>query len=437
MLGRPNAIQDAYTSTQPPSNVEDEITLAEIRNPPPLHTPTRITFVILRHILASIIGKIVHHFQQVRQHSHYSDVLGLDDELMKFIRSLPPHFALKPDTSLDDSLSYIPAHRFLLITEVLFVRISLHRPYLLRRLSSDRYLRSRQACFESAEKDYEIRNTFQEKIPQGTRDSLHSAYREFQSAMISGIYLVLEPNGHLAETMHAIMDSFLRDHDGVREMDETTRRELKIIEFLKIKASQVQEGSVHGSAPPDNSSTPSSSGPATDAQLLLGIQRPSSRTPYSFALSPPKIHSPLSLAMPTIRQASAETASPLTNNVLPTPALQRVQQQSDQSDGQNTSKSGSPNADDELSTAQSLLDHWLGFSSGAVNSDPSVDGSAGLAGLPWGGFGSADLSGWFGSTSPVVGNEPNPSMPSLDGLDWSYWETLVNEIRGGPSQAGP
>ena len=141
--------------------------------------------------------------------------------------------------------------------------------------------------------------------------------------------------------------------------------------------------------------------------------------------------------MPTIRQASAETASPLTNNVLPTPALQRVQQQSDQSDGQNTSKSGSPNADDELSTAQSLLDHWLGFSSGAVNSDPSVDGSAGLAGLPWGGFGSADLSGWFGSTSPVVGNEPNPSMPSLDGLDWSYWETLVNEIRGGPSQAGP
>ncbi|THH19873.1 hypothetical protein EW146_g1393 [Bondarzewia mesenterica] len=402
VLGRPNAIQDAYTSTQPPLNVEDEITLVEIRNPPPLNTPTRMTFVILRHTLASIIGRIVHHFQQVRQHSHYSDVLALDDELLKFAHSLPPHFALQPDTSLDDSLTYIPAHRFLLVTEVLFVRISLHRPYLLRRLSSDRYLRSRRACFESAKKDFEIRKTFREKIPKEIRDSLHSAYREFQSAMISGIYLVLEPRGSLAETMHAIMDSFLQEHEGVREMDETTRRELKIIEFLKTKSSQVEEGTVGEASRLEDIPTRSASAPAADAQLLLGIQRPASRVPYTFSSSSPKEFPPLNLTMSTSPQALIEPTSSLANSILHSPALQRVQQQGEQNDGQSTSKSGSPNADDESSAAQSLLDHWLGFSSGAVSSDAGMDASASLAGLPWGGFGSADLSGWFGSTPSMV-----------------------------------
>jgi hypothetical protein len=97
-----------------------------------------MTFVILRHTLAGIIGRMVHHFQQVRTPSHYSDVLALDEELLTFTENLPSYFALLPDTSLDNKLPFIPVHRYLLVTEILFVRIILHRPYILRKLGSDR-----------------------------------------------------------------------------------------------------------------------------------------------------------------------------------------------------------------------------------------------------------------------------------------------------------
>ncbi|KAI0318688.1 fungal-specific transcription factor domain-containing protein [Amylostereum chailletii] len=425
VLGRPNAIQDAYTSTHSPLNVEDEVTLAEIRNPPPLTTATRMTFVILRHTLAGIIGRIVHHYQQVRQHTHYSDVLAIDDDLLKFLHTLPPHFSLQPDTSLDEAYPYIPAHRYLLITEVLFVRISLHRPYLLRRLGTDRYLRSRDACFESATKDFEVRATFREKIPQTTLDSLSSAYREFQSAMISGIYLVLEPKGPLAGTMHAILDQFLQDHEGLREMDETTRREMKIIEFFKSKSSQMEASM--GDSQMENLQGTSPSSPSedtSDAQLLLGIQGSAPRmaafTSLTVAPTSPALMHP-------------ETTSPLSNAVFPSPTIQRLQH-GELGDGQNSSHSASPSADDE-SAAQNLLDHWYNaVSSGGVTNGPGLDGSYGVsAGLPWGGFGSSDLSGWFGPTPVTTVNTTISQGPTIDGSDWSYWETLVNEIRGGPT----
>lgn len=273
VLGRPNAIQDDYTSTLPPFNIDDELSVVHTRSPPPLSTPTPMTFVILRHALAAIIGRMVHHFQQVRTPSHYSEVLTLDDDLIKFITNLPPHFSLEPNRSLDESLKYIPVHRFLLITEILFVRISLHRPYLLRRLSSDRYLRSRTACFESAIKDFAVRKVFRDSMPKETRDSLSNAYREFQTAMISGIYLVLDPRGKDADAMHAILDGFMKDHEGLREMDDTTRRELKTIEFLKNKASQMEN---RGEGARRKKETTTSTDPAAsvpqhpiEAQLLL------------------------------------------------------------------------------------------------------------------------------------------------------------------------
>ncbi|KAJ7241472.1 hypothetical protein C8J57DRAFT_1561319 [Mycena rebaudengoi] len=81
VLGRPNSIQDNYTSTLPPSNIDDEPSPAHMRSPLPLSTPTRMTYVILRHQLAAIIGRMVHHLQQLRTTCHYSEVVALDDEL--------------------------------------------------------------------------------------------------------------------------------------------------------------------------------------------------------------------------------------------------------------------------------------------------------------------------------------------------------------------
>jgi hypothetical protein len=371
-----------------------------------------MTFAILRHKLAGVIGRIVHHFQQVRQHSHYSDVLAMDDDILRFLDNLPPHFSMNFDSSLDDSLPYLPAHRFLLLTEVFFIRISLHRPYLLRRLGSDRYSRSRRACFVSAIRDFEIRRTMASKLSQETLVALNIAYRDFQSAMISGIYLVLYPRGSMAERMHTILDTFIRDHEGIREVDETTRREVKIIEFLKAKSSQV-EASINEKSTFEEPLEPTAS---ADAQPPLHVQKPASR---GAGFTAPPISGPIS------PRPGAES-TPSLSHVLPSPTIQRLQGES----GIESSSSGSPTAEDE-SAAQNLLDQW--YNAVSMSSGPGGDGSLDFAGLPWGGFGSTDLSGWFGTTPPTEGVSANQSVaPFSDGSDWSYWENLVKEIRGGP-----
>ncbi|KAJ8515060.1 hypothetical protein ONZ45_g7465 [Pleurotus djamor] len=412
VLGRPNNIQDDYTSSKHPSNIDDDLPVAHILNPPPLSKPTPMTFVILRHQLASIIGRMVHHFQQLRHPSHYSEVISLDGELTTFIDNLPPHFSFKPDTSLDDSNNFIAVHRFLLITEILFVRISLHRPYILRKLRSERYSPSRTACFESAIKDFQVRQAFRERMPQEKRDSLSNAYREFQTAMISGVYLVLQPRGKDAAQMHAILDGFMHDHDGMADMDETTRRELKTIEFLKLKASQVD---THEMIRPHHSRSLSKSGSASDpARMLLDLQQskngiaPSQNMMISTAPATPQ-------PSPSLTYASNA-------NINHSPTFQRLQHPEYPLSPVN---SGSPSADDE-SAAQSLLDHWCN----TMSNGPALDGTGNSVGWPPP-SGNSDFSVWAGG--PVVAGLATATAGSdtrgLEALDWNYWETLVNQIR--------
>ncbi|PFH52772.1 hypothetical protein AMATHDRAFT_56206, partial [Amanita thiersii Skay4041] len=413
VLGRPNSIQDEYTSTKLPSNIDDVSTTWNNENPP-LSAPTPMTFVILRHNLASIIGRMVHHFQKVREKSHYSEVTALDDELLNFANNLPPHYALDPDTTLDEAFKYIPVHRFLLITEILFVRISLHRPYILRRLHSDRYARSRQACFESAIRDFEVRQTFRKSMPKEAQDSLSNAYREFQTAMISGIYFILEPRGAHAVTMHAILDGFMKDHEGVREIDETTRRELKTIEFLRMKASQVEKLEVQRSAAMHIEQSSHIANTEQQAELLLGLQgsvsSSGSHRPY-----------PSILGVPSIEAASRPSMSfTSVNSLTQSPTMSRLQG-SEHANSPTTS--GSPGTGDDDTYAQSLLDHWCNTVSNAP-----IDASTGA--MSWGGQGGADFSGWVQTQSM---NGPDPRLlTGSDGSDWNYWEVLVNQIQRGP-----
>ncbi|KAF8621628.1 hypothetical protein AX15_007646 [Amanita polypyramis BW_CC] len=387
VLGRPNSIQDDYTSTQPPSNIDDASSASHNGNYPPLSSPTRMTFVILRHQLAIIMGRIAHHFQRVRERSHYSEVITLDDELLSFVNSLPPHFALNPNKSLDVTDTYIPVHRYLLLTEIMFVRINLHRPYFLRRLNSHRYARSRQACFESAIKDFEIRRAFCETVPREARESLSNAYRNFQTAMIGGIYFILEPDGKYIESMRAILDGFIEERQEAREMDETTRRELKIIEFLRLKASQIE------SLEPQCSNGGQTS--EQQAQLLLGLQQSG---PTVLTASPSLTFSSQvaqSLTFPRLHHSSDVIHSPTT--------------------------SASPGNMDDDTVAQSLLDHWC-----STVSNAPVDASTGA--MSWGGPGGADFSGWVQPPS-INGSD----LRSLSGLeDWNYWEALVNQIQRVP-----
>ncbi|TFK23260.1 nuclear protein [Coprinopsis marcescibilis] len=402
VLGRPNSIQDDYTSSKPPSNVEIDLKSIPME-PRSLTQPTSLTFVILRHQLAVIIGRIVHHFQQVKERNLYSEVLSLDDEILKFMENLPPHFSLQPDNSLDQTSPYIPVHRFLLITEILFVRISLHRPYLLRRLRSDRYQRSRKACFESAVKDFQVRQAFRDSMPKERRDSLSNAYREFQTAMISGLYFIMEPKGPYSETMHAILEGFVKEHEGLEDLDETTRRELRTIEFLKAKASEkaIQDQDSSRVFP----STSTLAKQEQQAQLLLNLQSPG--TAKAFQSLPPSNSDPSS-STPPFASVSQLNLSPTFQR------LQHIEY------ANSPTATGSPHADEE-SPAQSLLDHW-------VNTVSNTHFDINTGAISWGGPSQADFPGWV----PPAGPSDVRFLPGVDGSDWSYWEALVNQIQRAP-----
>ncbi|CAG8743923.1 11289_t:CDS:1, partial [Acaulospora colombiana] len=387
--------------------------------------PTPWTFLVLRHSLATIIGHIVHHFQRVRSHAHYDDVVRLDEELQRFMNKLPPHYAVEnTDTSLDLTHPYIPVHRFIIITEVFFVRISLHRPYLLRRLTSEKYGLSRRACFESAKQEYKIRQHFKQTMPADVIRALGGAYREFQAAMIAGIGLMLDPVSPDAAELHEILDGFLRDHEGLHETDATTRREMKIIEFLKKKAeagpeeggfsgiSRAKEGQVQAQA---------------NASLLMGLSgQQSFGHPMSNHRSSP--HSTGQKAvLPSLQQpifqgiqSTPSPRSPMDSGFSPHHGRHPSR------GGHSTNSTGGFTPPNE--EAQSLLDNWC---NSVINSS---------------GFG-AEASGTTDFTSPWL-NAPTPApyvftnAPRTDGMmdveggapmtngyeDWTYWEGIVSAI---------
>lgn len=390
ILGRPMSILDEYSSTLPPLNLDYDMTLP-MDNPPPLSSPTPMTFVLLRHDLAKIMGGIVHHFQQVQRPSHYSEVLKLNDELTAFMEKLPSHFSCQPDKSLDDKLPFLVTHRFLLLTEVMFVKITLHRPYMLR---SDRYIQSRNACFDAALKYFNIRQDFRAFKETQMSSFITTHFREFQTAMIAAIYLILDPNGSDVPTMGAIVDVFLRDHQDMKYMDETTVREVKTIQFLKSKAAQRVD-----TVPNDSSHSPED--PPNDAHLLLGLQR-------SKIASNSVIHN---VTQPTTPTSTQTSPAPLSAGLF---ALR-------------ASPANNESPPDEDLTAQSLLDHWCN----SISASSLMDESGVATGLPWNiTLGTDDQTGWLAPNSLSMVS-PQPWTSAGTGSDLSYWQTLVDQIRTG------
>ncbi len=92
----------------------------------------------------------------------YAAVLKLDQELLAWQNGLPSFFAInQPNTSLDHKYHFIFVQRHLLACEFHFARITLHRPYLLRRRDqSNQYTYSREAAIDSARADLIARRNF-------------------------------------------------------------------------------------------------------------------------------------------------------------------------------------------------------------------------------------------------------------------------------------
>jgi hypothetical protein len=105
------------------------------------------------------------------------------------------------------------------------------RPWLLRKLSSNRYAASRTSCFEAAKLDFQIRQEFQRDVPNFRLYAITGQLRMFNSAMIAGISAIIDPRGPDSETMRKILTTFLEQNPWheVANKDETTRKEVQIV----------------------------------------------------------------------------------------------------------------------------------------------------------------------------------------------------------------
>lgn len=251
--------------------------------------------------------------------------------------------------------------------------------------------------------------------------------------------------------MHKILDTFLNDHVGMYESDETTRRELKIIELLKTKSLSVAAGEPIHSPPPkrkleirdDNAESPGVSAlrstsnpqpdPSTEANILLelgqssrrngGLGVPSSSFPATSSDAngdSPSVSSP-PWNQPPLQQLRINSNGDISAALAKTPMV----------DVSNASPL------DEEESAQRLLDNWV--------NNAQID-SVGGATFGLGGIDTSSSivpNGW--SLSMEGGDAFSISRPeSVDGLlalpasgqqgdassgDWNYWDNLVEHIR--------
>ncbi|WVW86883.1 hypothetical protein I302_108938 [Kwoniella bestiolae CBS 10118] len=239
LVGRPASISDAHTDTQIPANLDDEEVESGDFDPAghPLTVPTQYTYVIVRHKLAEIMGRIAYHTFAI-QLPDYATVLNLDRELLNWKDVLPPFFSMtNPDTSLDSKYPYLFVQRHLLACEWFYTRITLNRPYLLRRKPQDsRYAYSKNAAIESARADLLSRRSF--VMEKGNLIVNSGGYRVLNSYMVLGVTIKLDPDSPQADELRQLLNVVSgKSPDSQGKVSEPlVKEELAIVEFLTAKS---------------------------------------------------------------------------------------------------------------------------------------------------------------------------------------------------------
>lgn len=412
--------------------------------PRPLSEPTTATFLILRRHLSGIIGRIVHHFQKLNEPAQYADVQRLQEELDTFTANLPPHFRMRDaDKSLDrrewsglfldreaDDMTehyWLPVHRFMLLTEVLVTTIILHRPWLLRRLTSNRYLASRSACFESAKLDFQIRQDFQRDVPNFGLYSITGQFKMFNSAMIAGISAIIDPRGPDADQMRRILTTFLEQHpwSAVAELDETTRKEVQIIHTLSRRAAQIFEDTM---APGELNAQDKDS-----VSLLLTLRQGEVPGTSTYTGSPAHMDA----GTPRMA-ASSSMPRPFAHPSQPGTSWQKyMYSQPPGASGMMQSPASSGGHEEDHS--QRLLDHWLSANSnlavGAMPTgpimDPTMGGGAGYMPMPMGPLSVTPMPSTPGFGAPTPGPMSAPAGAGGSGLGSSFmWGASGDDTLG-------
>jgi hypothetical protein len=220
------------------------------------------------------MGRIAYHTFTI-QLPDYATVLALDKELLAWRDSLPTFLAMvNPDTSLDASHPYLFVQRHLLSCEWYYTRITLNRPYLLRRKPQDgRYAYSRNAAIESATADLLSRRAFM--MEKGDLIINSGGYRVLNSYMVLGVTIKLDPDSPQADELRHLLNVVSgRARDDQNRMSEPiVKEELAIVEFLTAKSTYKPNTAAANGNANGQSRSAEGSDENTPVDLLLGLAK--------------------------------------------------------------------------------------------------------------------------------------------------------------------
>ncbi|PWN47872.1 hypothetical protein IE53DRAFT_381794 [Violaceomyces palustris] len=269
-LGRPTGIDDRVVDTQPPSEEDSAGDFAEYMAPlSKTSLPSRLsgpqphflTYLGIRHRLGKIIGNLKVSHQGLQAHVDHDEIADIDKGLVALHRSLPNHLRSEldergnlthVDSTWDHTYEFVAVHRYLLQTEILFVRMAIHRPYLLHATPKARgkkslrlqeketqtYESGKRACVTSAYQTLILRRDLAEKIAARTRQGEESpawvnhlgTFNLLAAVIVLGIHLLVEPDQEDAEMLlGALKQHYALSKQNKNQFDDSKEREFLVL----------------------------------------------------------------------------------------------------------------------------------------------------------------------------------------------------------------
>lgn len=106
----------------------------------------------------------------------YQDLLAIDRDLEVYMSQLPSHFSLDPtkmNETVERKYPHLKVYRQIIIAQVNFVRITMHRPFMLKALRKKKhpYRYSWQRCVDTAIEDLRARKMWSRTLSQSEQVS--------------------------------------------------------------------------------------------------------------------------------------------------------------------------------------------------------------------------------------------------------------------------
>ncbi|KAM0756018.1 hypothetical protein T439DRAFT_376279 [Meredithblackwellia eburnea MCA 4105] len=196
-FGRPYVISEHHCDTNLPANAD--ISAVGLHDPTPIVSHPRehitpYTSILFEIELSIIVGRICDRCFSARP-SSYKDVLDADRMLVEYEQRLPPAFR-NPSLELLHEIPYLAADMQFCQLQLTWIRMVLHRPYLLRRIpvaGPDPFDKSRTAAISFAQKLLSVQRDLQMHLPRHLKRFFLVCFQTFDPTATLTMAILQDP----------------------------------------------------------------------------------------------------------------------------------------------------------------------------------------------------------------------------------------------------